>query len=224
MIKEQIKSRKRVADHGEVFTSEREVSAMLNLVKHETERIDSRFLEPACGNGNFLVPILERKIALIRSKYAKSKLEFERYSVVAVGSVYGVDILEDNIIHCRERLYDVVNSTYTALYKDECKEQFRDVVRFVLSKNMLWGDALTLKTVGENPEPIVFSEWASVTGSMIKRRDFTFADLISKESANVGLFAGLRKTEKGDMPFFIPEPVKEFPLCNFLEVHYEKTN
>src|SRR3990167_10791927 len=98
----QIKSKKRVADHAEVFTHEREVNAMLDLVKHETERLDSRFLEPACGTGNFLAPILERKLGVVRRKYGRSQLEFERYAIVATGSIYGVDILEDNVKHCRE--------------------------------------------------------------------------------------------------------------------------
>src|ERR1700681_2918619 len=93
----QVRTKKRVSDHGEVLTGEREVNAMLDLVKHETERIDSRFLEPACGTGNFLAPVLEKKLSVIESRYAKSQLEFERYAVTAIGSIYGVDILEDNV-------------------------------------------------------------------------------------------------------------------------------
>lgn len=219
-MEKQIISKKRVADHGEVLTNEREVSAMLGLVQHETERIDSRFLEPACGTGNFLVPILEKKLAIVKGKYAKSQLEFERYGVVAISSIYGVDILEDNVNQCRDRLFAVFNDMYGALYKDKSKESCRDAARFILSRNILFGDALSLKTVGEKPEPIVFSEWSLATGSQIKRRDFTFADLISSESANIGLFANLND----GTPFFVPTPVKEFPLCNFLEVHHEKTN
>ena len=96
----QVKSKKRVTDHGEVFTSEREVNAMLELVKQETERIDSRFLEPACGNGNFLAEVLRRKLAIVEKKYKKSQLEYERYAILAVSSIYGVDILEDNAQEC----------------------------------------------------------------------------------------------------------------------------
>lgn len=103
----QIKSKKRVADHGEVFTSEREVNAMLDLVKPETERIDSRFLEPACGNGNFLAEVLRRKLAVVKERYAKSQIEFERYAVLAISSIYGVDILEDNAVECRNRLFKI---------------------------------------------------------------------------------------------------------------------
>ena len=101
----QVKSRQRVSDHGEVYTNPREVNAMLDLVKHETERIDSRFLEPACGHGNFLTAILERKLDVVEKTYGKSQIEFERYSVLAVASIYGIDLLEDNIVEARARLY-----------------------------------------------------------------------------------------------------------------------
>src|SRR3989344_3355567 len=121
-MEKQVISKKRVADHGEVLTAEREVNAMLGLVQNETERIDSRFLEPACGTGNFLVPILEKKLAIVRNKYSKSQLEFERYGVVAVSSIYGVDILEDNVNHCRDRLFTIFNDMYSTLYKAKCKD------------------------------------------------------------------------------------------------------
>ena len=106
----QVKSRNRVTDHGEVFTAEREVNAMLDLVIHETERIESRFLEPACGNGNFLSEILSRKMRVVEQRYGKNQLEFERYSVVAVGSIYGVELLSDNAKECRERLFIIFNN------------------------------------------------------------------------------------------------------------------
>jgi len=86
ITKEQVKSKERVADHGEVFTAEREVNAMLDLVKHETERIESRFLEPACGTGNFLLEILSRKLSVVKANYRKSKSEYERYALLAVSS------------------------------------------------------------------------------------------------------------------------------------------
>src|SRR5690554_6185883 len=111
-INKQVKSKKRVADHGEVFTAEREVNAMLDLVKDETERIDSRFLEPACGDGNFLAEILRRKLSVVNKQYGKNLPDYERYSILALSSIYGVDLLEDNIEDCRERLYDIWEKDY----------------------------------------------------------------------------------------------------------------
>ena len=96
MTEKQVKSKQRVADHGEVFTAEREVIAMLDLVKDETERIDSRFLEPACGEGAFLTKILERKLNVVIAKYSKSEHDFEKQSIIALSSIYGIDILTDN--------------------------------------------------------------------------------------------------------------------------------
>ena len=152
---QQVKSKKRVADHGEVFTNKREVNAMLDLVKHETERIESRFLEPACGTGNFLVEILRRKLDVVDSRYSKSQIEWERYAVIAISSIYGVDILEDNLQECRNRLYDIFNERYTSLFQSKCKEECRRSVRFLLKKNILLGDALDY-TNPNTKEPIVF--------------------------------------------------------------------
>lgn len=218
-----IKSKQRVADHGEVFTAEREVNAMLHLVKHETERIDSRFLEPACGTGNFLAPLLSRKLDVVKGKYAKSQLEFERYTIVAIGSIYGVEILEDNVHHCRDRLFNIFDEIYTALYKGRCKDPCREAVRYILSRNILLGDALSLKTVAQQPEPIVFSEWSLVRGSLIKRRDYIFAELIPDTGQNTGLFSKVNVSDIGT-PVFIPKPIKEYTLSHFLNLHHENSN
>lgn len=104
MGKKQIKSKERVAEHGEVFTNEREVKAMCDLVKDETERIDSRVLEPACGDGNFLAEILNRKLGTVSKCYSKSPNDWEQFSIVALSSLYGVDIMPDNAQECRDRL------------------------------------------------------------------------------------------------------------------------
>lgn len=212
----QVKSKKRVAEHGEVFTSEREVNAMLDLVKDETERIDSRFLEPACGNGNFLAEILNRKLKVVESRYAKSQLEWERYAVIAISSIYGVEIQEDNAIECRERLFDIFNTKYTLLYRDKCKEECRRSVRFLFNRNILWGDALDF-TNPVTKAPIVFSEWSAVNGSMLKRRDYVFRFLVEK-THQFSLF-----NDEGEAAA-IDEPMKEYPLIHFLKLGEDDTN
>lgn len=193
-IKTQTKSKERVREHGEVFTAEREVKAMCDLVKDETERIDSRFLEPACGDGNFLAEILKRKLAVVRKKYGKSPLDYEKNSLLAASSIYGVDILQDNVIACRARMFDIWNREYTAVCKKECDDQTREAVRFILSRNIVCGNALTLKCVGENgndtDEPIIFSEWAFITGSMLQRSDYTFAELLEDDNPQLSLLNG----------------------------------
>jgi len=212
----QVISKKRVADHGEVYTGKREVNAMLDLVKQETERIDSRFLEPACGTGNFLTEILDRKLRIVESRYSKGQLEYERNAVLAVSSIYGIDILEDNVVECRNRLFDILDQKYTVLFQDAAREEFRDAIKYILEKNIILGNALDLKTVGENPQPIVFSEWSPVNGSMLKRRDFCFMHLLAfGKSSNE--HTQIYFSDLGD-DVFIPKPVKEYPLVNFLRV------
>ena len=206
----QVKSKKRVTDHGEVFTSEREVNAMLDLVKQETERIDSRFLEPACGNGNFLAEVLRRKLAVVEAKYKKSQLDYERYAIIAISSIYGVDILEDNAQECRERLFNIFNEQYTKLYKNECKEECRASVKFLFKRNILWGDALDF-TNPVTKKPIIFSEWSAVNGSMIKRRDYMFKFLV-EQSHQMALF-----NDEGN-PAAIDEPIKDYPVMHFLKL------
>jgi SAM-dependent methyltransferase len=226
-MNDQVKSKQRVADHGEVFTGKREVNAMLDLVKPETERIESRFLEPACGNGNFLAVILERKLAVVEKRYGKSQLDFERYAVFAVSSLYGIDILPDNVSQCRERLFDVFDEIYERLFPETAKAGCRDAVRFILARNIVWGDALTLLSAGPTPKPIVFPEWSFVQGSLIKRRDFSFHRLIQHEELRDSLlFPDPKKKGKQQMALFsdlgedvfIPTPEKEYPPVHFMEV------
>ena len=209
----QVKCKTRVADHGEVFTAEREVNAMLDLVKQETERIDSRFLEPACGSGNFLVEVLRRKLEVVKSRYKKSQLEYERNAVIAVSSIYGVDLLEDNIEECRCRLFDIFNEQYMTLYKDRCKDECRDSIFYILEHNIIQGNALTFMRVDKKNEPIIFSEWSPVNSVKIKRRDYSFEILHNTQfGSDAGLFSDLGEET------FIPDPVKEYPLIHFLRL------
>lgn len=213
LMEKQVVSKKRVTDHGEVYTGKREVNAMLDMVKQETERIESRFLEPACGTGNFLTEVLERKLRVVESRYGKSRLECERNAILAVSSIYGIDILNDNVVECRKRLFDIFDRRYTGLFKEAAKDECRNAVKYILERNIIWGDALDLKTVGENPRPIVFSEWSPVNGSMLKRRDFTFYGLLDHEAIKeLPLFSDLGED------VFIPKPMKEYPLTHFLKV------
>ena len=148
----QIKSKERVAERGEVFTAEREVNAMLDLVKDECIRPDSRFLEPACGDGNFLSAILKRKLAEISRKYKKSPRDYEKQAIVVICSLYGIDIMQDNVDACRNRLFKIWDEEYSANCKDECSDETREAARFIISRNIITGNALTLKRVNEKGE------------------------------------------------------------------------
>ncbi|MDR3114188.1 MAG: hypothetical protein LBU25_01555 [Treponema sp.] len=213
MAETQVKTKSRVADYGEVYTAPREVKAMLDLVKQETERIESRFLEPACGNGNFLIEVLTRKLAKIAARYGKSRLEYERYAVSAIASLYGIDILEDNVHECRSRLYNYFTDQYIDRFGMFRSDNLPNTVKYILNRNIVWGDALTLQTVGENPKPIVFSEWSLLNGGMVKRRDFSFFELLyQSENNSMPLFSDASED------VFIPEPEKEFPPVHYLKI------
>ena len=208
----QIKSKTRVRDKGEVFTNPREVNAMLDLVKQETERIDSRFLEPACGNGNFLIEILRRKLEVVKFRYKKSQWEYEKNALIAVMSIYGVDIMQDNIDECIKRLLNLFEDYYKSLFKKQIKTEYLEIVKFVLTKNILCGDALTMKT--NEDQPIVFAEWSFVKGSLVQRRDFSYEQLLTKDKNG-------QQTLLGD---FIEKPIKTYPLTHYLDLTKEKEN
>jgi len=211
-MEKQLVSKRRVVDHGEVLTRESEVNAMLDLVRQETERIESRFLEPACGTGNFLTEVLNRKLRIVESRYGKNQLEYERNAALAISSIYGVDILQDNIFQCRKRLFEIFDQKYTILFKNKAMDKCREAVRYIIERNIIHGDALTLTTMEEKTQPIVFSEWSVVYGSKFKRRDFTLRNLVEDDHRDLPLFS-----EKGE-EVFIPRPKKDYPLTHFLEV------
>ena len=191
--KAQIKSKARVSAHGEVFTNEREVNAMLDLVKHETERIDSRFLEPACGDGNFLAEILRRKLAVCHDLVKQKKstqLEYEKNLVLAVSSIYGIEILPDNAKACRERLFLIAEQAYHSLFQKTFKTECLNSVRYLLEKNIILGDALNYHRVDEPEEWIIISEWSLLGGGMMNRRDYEFSYLVG-DSAATDLFSDL---------------------------------
>lgn len=220
VMENHVKSKQRVADYGEVYTSEKIVNDMLDLVRQETERIDSRFLEPACGTGNFLTEILRRKLTVVEKKYRRSQLDFERNLILAVSSIYGIDILEDNIIECRNRLFEMAEECYTTLYKKKARQQVRTALRYILSKNIIWGDALTLRTVGPAPQQIIFAEWSfPLNNSLIKRRDFVFAELLADERrSQPDLFSvNVYMSDLGEQ-VFLPTETYSYPLIHFLKV------
>ena len=208
--KSQIKSRQRVADHGEVFTNPREVNAMLDLVRDESFRLDSRFLEPACGDGNFLIEILRRKLSLLKD--IKSPTECEFQSLIAVGSCYGIELLEDNAEACRERLFAEVMGRMDKL---DCTGGYEESLRYMLQKNIVCGDALTYRTA--DGKPITFCEWTPIAGSMqFSRRDFQF-DFLVNQTHQYSLF-----DEQGEAQSF-DEPIKSYPPIHYTQLYrYEE--
>lgn len=195
-----MRSKQRVADHGEVFTPAWLVEAMLDLVKDESERIDARFLEPACGNGNFLMPVLRRKLAAVELKFGKSEFEKRNYALLALMCTYGIELLADNIAECRANLLEIF---VDYLNLQESDDLYR-AAAYVLSQNIVHGDALKLRTYDD--QPITFAEWGYLGKGKFQRRDFRL-DVLTQSAAwsqEGTLFAQLGKHE-------IFTPVKTYP-------------
>lgn len=210
-----INKKQRISKHGEVFTNEREVVAMLDLVKDETERIDSRFLEPACGDGNFLIKILERKLSVVKRRYSKNAEDYERYSILALSSIYGVELQEDNTIICRNRLYDYWNSEYSKNCKDNANEETKKSANFIINRNILNGDALSLKDSKGNP--IIFSEWTLLNSNLVKRRDFRLDQMLEAREEQISIFSAEWEYDN-IAKAFIPKPVAEFSPVHYKEL------
>lgn len=202
-----IKSRKRVADHGEVFTPSWLVENMLDLVKGESERIDSRFLEPACGSGNFLVPVLQRKLAAVETKFGKNEFEKQHYALLAVMCAYGIELLTDNIAECRANMLEIFASY---LNLSETSELYSAALH-VLSHNIVHGDALTMRR--DDGQPLAFAEWGYLGKGKYQRRDFRLEVLtqMSSFSQEGTLFAHLGKHE-------IFTPLRTYPSMNVREL------
>ena len=216
-IDNQIKSKERVQKHGEVNTNLREINAMLDLVKDETLRIESKFLEPACGDGNFLIEVLRRKKNIIKKNFSKTQHDFEKNTFIAITSIYGIDILEDNVTSCQERILDFILDDYNRSFKKTKNDDFIESLKYVISKNIILGDAITLKCQTNDlvSKPIIFSDWTMIGNGMIKRKDFIFSELVERSSMReMPLFSDLDDEDQA----FIPTPIKEYPLIDFLEI------
>ena len=207
MLVSLIKSKQRVADHGEVMTPAWMVEAMLDLVKGETERIDSRFLEPACGDGNFLVPVLRRKLAAVEFKYGQSDFERRNYALLALMCVYGIELLPDNIRECLANLLNV----FTEYLRLEPADDFYRAAVCVLSLNLIRGDALTMRAW--DGSPITFAEWGYLWKGRFQRRDFSLKSLTQSSafSTEGELFAQLGKAD-------IFTPTKTYPPMTVKEL------
>ena len=219
----QIKSKERVRARGEVFTAAREVNAMLDLVKDETENIDSTFLEPACGDGNFLDEVLRRKLAVCKRRYGKSAADYEKMSFLACTTLYGVDIMADNVARCRERLFETWEGSFNTeaqrhregVEKSDFHDRVSAAVKKVFEKNILLGNALSMKRVDEKgndfDEPIVFTEWKFpwIDKDIIKRKEYRFDVLLTKSEQKKGSLRGVKGNFRADVQMtlgFIDEP------------------
>lgn len=231
-MEKQVKSKQRVADHGEVFTAEREVKAMCDLVQSQCDKVDATFLEPACGDGNFLAEILDRKLARVKKDARGDATQWEWLSIRAVASLYGVDIMQDNAEECRQRLFKKWDKAYKSACKKQCNDETRESVRYILSKNIVCGNALTMMCVDENQqdtaEYIVFSEFKIARPYVLKHLEYRLDVLLKaketpKEQRQIALASDVDDIYNyleispvtGE---YVPKPIREHEPRDYKEI------
>ncbi len=211
----EIITRKRVVDHGEVFTNPREIRLMMAQLA-EVTLIETRIFEPACGNGNFLYEILKGKLRNVSKSLKRDQFQHEQKLIAAVTSIYGIDLLPDNVSECRVRLQTLCEAEYKKTTKRSLPIRHCEVIKHILSKNIVHGDALTLQSVGRSKKPILFSEWIFVTRDMVKRREYELANLASQgHTSGSAYLSDMAQTET------IPQPVATYPIRHFLELTFD---
>lgn len=195
-VEQLVKSKQRVADHGEVFTPAHIVEAMLDQVIDESQRVDSRFLEPACGEGAFLRQVLLRKLATVQERYGKNEFERRHYALLGLMCIYGMELLEDNAQRCRNILSDI----FTQFINDPDDVTWEAAARAVMDTNIVQADALTMKR--PDGTHVSFPEWGYLGKGMFQRRDFQYSDLTQRSS-----YAGTLFAELDDDDIFKPKKV-----------------
>lgn len=216
----QINSKQRVADHGEVYTREEEVNAMIDLVDHQADQIETRFLEPACGTGNFLAEVLRRKLEVVNRRYPKAQREnYELGVIVATSSVYGIELLADNVLACRERLLEIVFYHFKARYPKGPDQELVANLTFILDLNIVHGDALSFERKDGAEGPIRFSQWSAI-GRKMKRWEYAYGYMVNGEEASAP-----QPSPQSMLPGLAPEPIeepyliKEYDAVYFRELH-----
>lgn len=203
----QIKSKERVENHGEVFTPEWLVNEMLDLVEDEVEQIESRVLEPACGNGNFLVQVLQRKLTTIKSNYRKSKIERGNRALHALMCIYGIELLADNVIECQNNLLEIFTKHLGLAHSDD----MYIAALYVLRRNIIHGDAIKMRT--HDNKPIVFAEWKYNSKGTFARRDFLFEDLAKTRELREGSSLFSQEENNGTLePTYLFKPIATYDM------------
>lgn len=213
------KNKSRVEKFGEVNTQIKEINNMLSLVNNECSRIESRFLESACGDGNFLSNIFEKKLDIVFAKNKNDHIEFEKYAIYSLSSLYGIEIQLDNVLKTRERLLKILKSFYLERFKKDLINEIIQSAKYILKTNIIHGDALSLKLANDNKKNIIFAEWSMINSTDFKRRDYTFNELLAYQPMEgPNLFSDLGEQ------VFIPSPIKEYKPIHYLKIYdYFKT-
>jgi hypothetical protein len=220
-----VKSRQRIIDHGEVFTPPKLVNDMLDLVAHECQRIDSRFLEPACGDGNFLAEVLRRRLAVVDHRAKCAIVRWEKDALLGLACLYGIELLCDNVNECRDRLHAIFTDAYTTRFGSQARPAVLHAARHIVRTNIHQGDALAMTTVGDKAfpaRPLIFTEWSLLPNGQFKRHLYEYRELPpDSQKERPALFAAASQPIVNDhdgQPVFIANPLKALPLVHYLKL------
>lgn len=212
-----IKSKQRVQNHGEVFTPKRIVKEILNMpnIREACQNPTSTFLEPAAGEGVFLVQVLNRKLKMVAKNYSEDITRFENYSLLALSTLYGVELLEDNAQKCVMNMYQVYYDAYlrqVSEHSSKVKNRVLDSAKLIISKNIAQGNFLTKLSVTGNP--LVFSEWQVInlrknTKTInVQRTEYTLEEILEGVKKENGVLSGYSfKEEQLDLFSLIDEDI-----------------
>jgi hypothetical protein len=210
--------RQRIIDHGEVFTPPGLVHEMLELVADQCEREDARFLEPACGDGNFLVEVLRRRLLRTDQRY-RIQRDWEPHALFGLSCLYGIEIQGDNIERCRARLLETFREHYESRYGEKSNPRVTESARVILRHNILHGDALMMKQASGNP--LVLTEWALIGKGRFKRRLYEYRELpptLTYESSSLFNQSPEQPRDEEGNPVFIAQHIRNMAAVHFLDL------
>lgn len=228
-----IKSDDRVKDHGEVFTPKWVVDKMIDQpeIAAKVKSLTATFLEPSAGEGAFLVEILDRKLKYA-AELSKSAHEFGNYALMALSTLYGIELLEDNVEMLVMNMKDTFTDNYRELMADEYQEEPDQKVynsaKVIIRANMAQGDAL--KKVDASGNPIIFSEWQPIGKTKVQRTEYTFEAIVNGdgptgtvqhvvEDIKLDLFPD---EDDEELETFEETPTRHFIPCKWTDIYKEK--
>ena len=238
--KEQIiKSKIRVQKHGEVFTPKKIVNQMLDLdeVNKACNELESTFLEPAAGEGAFLKEIITRKLQMIEKNYKDSLIMYENYSLLALSTIYGIELLEDNAQACSLNIFQIYYEFYNKVasnFNEALKKKVLDSAKLIISANIAQGDFLTQQS--PNGKEMIFSEWKIIQKNKNKikivRTEYTLDEISKGVQKDDGeMVSGLKNDNEQINIFELLEPKEEtqaeisefrFTVVNITDVYKEE--
>lgn len=238
--KEQIiKSKIRVQKHGEVFTPKKIVNQMLDFdeVNKACNELESTFLEPAAGEGAFLKEIITRKLQMIEKNYKDSLIMYENYSLLALSTIYGIELLEDNAQACSLNIFQIYYEFYNKVasnFNEALKKKVLDSAKLIISANIAQGDFLTQQS--PNGKEMIFSEWKIIQKNKNKikivRTEYTLDEISKGVQKDDGeMVSGLKNDNEQINIFELLEPKEEtqaeisefrFTVVNITDVYKEE--